>query len=300
MRRYAAVVFLVVLLIPGVSVEGQTTPSASDFHIVFDGIIMHFFRDYPLFKNARALIVQGNAMTLRHNPTLVTPVAIDVAALRDATGQPVFCDKEHCRVKIYGYDIRIGTEDEQPAPTSFTPDSYFIDWVPNLQRVTKGQIIGTATDDLPSGPIAGFFELLGDSLTANKFDVTASFYPDTANLGERYFADKVTLAGTVAAGSAACLQIRSATTWPLWQVIKHTSNEPLDIMVVNHSTKLQSNGEPIHSNRHFVLFKKLIGTTGEFPHVCPSDGHGDDDGCPGGHTIVITEAMAGCANSQWP
>ena len=302
MKRYAIALFFIVLLTSEVTAEGQPNPSAADFHVDFDGIIMHFFHDYPLFTNARAIIIEGNAMTLRHNPTLITPVAIDVAALRDATGQPVFCDKEHCRVKIYGYDIRIGTEDREPAPSSLMPDSSFVDWVPNMQRVTKGQIIGAATDDLPSGPIAGYFELLGVRLSATKFVIKASLYPDTDNEGERYFADRVTLVGTVAAGSAACIQIRSAKTWPLWQVIKHTSAEPLNVAVLNHGTRLQSNGEPIHSNRHFVLNKKLIMTTAEFPHVCPSDGNGDDDACPGGAAkrLVKLEAMAGCANSQWP
>jgi len=280
--------------------------TSADYHVVFDGIVMHYFPQSGELPNARALIIQGNSVTLRHKPILITPRAIDVAALRDATGQPVFCDKVHCRVKISGYDIRIGTEDKQPAPNSLTPSAPFVDFVPHMQRVTKGKIIDTVINDLPGAPVAGFFELLGVSLSANKFDDTAFFYPDHDQEGDRYFADRVTLDGAVAPGSAACIQIRSDLTWPSWQVIKHTVAEPLEVTVVNRGTQMQSNGDPVHSSRHFALYKKLIATALDFPHVCPSDGNGDDDACPRkvapkvAGEIALTEAMAGCANTQWP
>jgi len=290
------------MLVSAVSSEAQTLSTAAEFTVKFDGIIMHYFPASPLFTNARALIIQGNAMTLRHNPTLITPVDIDVAALRDATGQPVFCDNLHCRVKISGFDMQIGTADLKPAPDPLTVDLTFND-APNMQRVTRGEIISSVADGLPAPPIAGFFELSGGALTASRFKVYASFKPDHDNEGSRPFAHVVSLHGFVAPNSVACLQIRSIHTWPDWEVVCHEKPEPLTITVENQGTH-SSNGQPVPSTLHFALNKKVIVTALPFPHVCPSDGSGDDPACssttPLSQTKSMFDAIAGCANTQWP
>ncbi|MEA2415088.1 MAG: hypothetical protein QOI58_1745 [Thermoanaerobaculia bacterium] len=336
MRRLS-IAFLLGLLMASVCAEAQQAPQA-DFTVIFDGIILHAFpikdsNGKLIFPNPRAFVIEGGAFSKRHYPTLIIKKPdIDVASLRDATGQPVSCTPEECRVPIIRYAMRIGTDDGNAVSGPPTVDKTFKTLTPHMSCITKGGgIQGIVTHDLPEGPIAGFFELLGNSLNACAFVDKAFFVPDSDNEGVRYFSDLVTLSGTVSNGPAV-LQIRSYSTTGWKTVARINATTPLQIIVENHSHATQP------TSTHFSLNSKLIVTAVPLPVVCANDAADafcqnakkqltprppdqSEDACfpvqplkicepplappvmpmmtrnaPGGNL----EAMAGCANSQWP
>jgi hypothetical protein len=311
------------------AVSSAQTPA--DFHVVFDGIVMHYFPQANEWPNARAVILHGTKK-MPHRQVLVTPKDIDVAALQTATGHKVTCDAQNCRVTLNGFDVRIGNEKGDPSPGSLNhpPGETFDSLTPHLQCATKGTVNASVADQLPSGPIAGFFELLSGRLTACRFGAPAFFYPDNDQEGDRLFADKVMLDGAIEPNSTAVIQIRSSITWPKWAVVKHLKKEPLLLRVENHGVPGAS-GVLKPTNRHFILHAKVIVPKGKFPSICPvNPGDNDDPACNLGYqhhptlgtpacplkdTGIICpktdmnafaeerhrlEVMAGCANTQWP
>jgi hypothetical protein len=238
-------------------------PPASTFLVTFDGLVVHdLYESHP----KRALIVQGGAFRMRHAPSLMVPLDIDVPALRDATGQPVFCDKEHCRVLISRFDMQIGTSDLSRTPVPVSIDSTFDAVTPHLACVTKRTLSASVLSDLPDAPLAGRFELHDGHLSACPFDAPAYFLDDYDQEGPRYFADKVFLTGMVQADAVAVLQIRSAITHGKWMPISRKGTDRLEIMIMNHAPT------PKRSTRHFALNEKLMSESSvpnPFPVVCP-------------------------------
>jgi hypothetical protein len=247
-------------------------PLSSTFVVTFDGLIVHdLYKDHP----KRALIVQGGAVTMRHAPTLVVPADIDVAALRDATAQPVFCNKTECRVQISRFDMQIGTSDLERQPIEVSIDRSFSDVTPHLACVTRRGLLATVLSDLPESPIAGRFGLHDGTLHACRFVALGHFSPDYDIESDRFFADRVTLVGNMPTDAVAVLQIRSVATDGEWRVIKRfRSDNPLAVTIRNHA----ANHKP--STRHFALNRKLLDEPlppVSFPVVCPAIVEPGDD-----------------------
>lgn len=334
MRR-TETVFFVAILMTSVCAQAQQA-SSSDFLVTFDGIIMHTFPGPDENGNPRtprALVIEGDVFTKRHYPTLVIQHPdIDVAALRDATGQAVSCTPKECRVPIIRYAMRIGTEDKKPAPDPLHVKQSFNSLTPHMKCVTNnGGLQGIALNDLPEGSIAGSFELNGGSLCATAFSEAAFFVPDYDHEGSRPFSEFVTLRGTVHTGSAV-LQILSYTSGEWIPIARPHPSGELDILVLNHSHAKTP------TSAHFVLNHKLMVTKDPFPVVCADlaldqfcqDAHQHLDPRPhdpicfpepsaecnqaappgvpaasmasaSSHThLFFFEATAGCANTQWP
>jgi hypothetical protein len=274
-----------------------TTPSTK-FQVVFDGIIVHDLR------HNLALVVHGGAMKMRHAPLLIVPADINVAELRDATAQPVFCDADNCHVLIDRFDIRIGTDDPKRTPIPMkTPDASFNN-VPHLLCVTKRELLQRVAGDLPEGPVAGRFDLVEGTLSSAITKDKGSFLPDYCQLGMPYFSGNVSLDGDLDPGQSPRLQIRSAATLGEWVVIdRDNTDPPLKITIKNHGTRMG------HSSRHFALLATLLAeSTDSFPIVCPekiNPGDDVDKVCKPPTTSVndpfhTEEYLPGCANSTWP
>lgn len=309
------------------------------FRVIFDGIIIHDLCEDDPMKPAkedpceghrpRAIVVQGNAFSMRHAAVLAAPLDIDVAALHNATGHIVRCDAYACRASIDGLDIRIGGEDSSE-PSGLTVDRRFHLLTPHLYRVTGGIARRMTTSDLPEPPAGAYFELAGGTLSACAFPRRAFFKEDYDHEGLRWFADKVFFTGEL--GAKAAIHIRSSDTGGKWKIVKRTGskNERLKICIENHATNRKT------SHRHFALNEKLLDTKEEFPAVCPDVrgndaevdprcpansagvqpradalpaeyfcGDDEDDSCPMKPVPVPEgspsfEMVAGCANTQWP
>ncbi len=276
-------------------------PPSATFTVTFDGLVVHDLYDkHP----KRALVVQGNAKSMRHVPLLITDTDIDENALSDSTGQPVFCGvmqgdtKETCRVLIDGFDMQIVGADGSVLTPVLTIDSTFDDLTPHLQKVTKGTIRDSVASDLPGPPIAGFFELTGGTLTACAFARPAFFDKDHDfdHEGNRYFAEIVTLTGSIKSQSKAVLQIRSNATLGEWVPVPHSKDAPLAIRIDNHAPR--HNGKLMATPRHWALIRKvLILPADGFPAVCPApyDVNDDDEpACSKGPSVFMQQNVNLC------
>lgn len=281
-----------------VSTQLSAAQPATTFRVVFDGIIVHDLQHY------QALVIHGGAMRMRHAPLLTVPADIDVAELRDATAQPVFCDEDHCHVLIDRFDMRIGTDDPERTPSPMkTPNSSF-NSVPHLQCVTNRQLLQRVASDLPEGPVAGRFEFVEGTLSSYSSNDQGYFIPDNCNLSMHPFSGDVYLDGDLGPGQVSQLQIRSMATLGEWVVIdRYNTEQMLEIEVQNHGTRMAP------SSRHFALLATVLTeSAAPFPIVCPekiNSGDDVDEACKSPaptvrHPFKIEEYLPGCTNSTWP
>jgi hypothetical protein len=285
-RSNSSLSILMVMIIVGslTTVTALAAPesfAASTFDVTFDGLIVHFLDLNPRHPQ-RALVVQGGAGDMLHVPLLITDTDIDTVALAKTTGQPVYCgtaqgdNRETCRVVLDGIDMRIVGVDESPIITPLFQHASFVELTPHLSKVTKGTILssisGSVPDDLPTPPIAAFIELTGGTLSACAFGRPAFFVPDLDSVKEnnRFFAEIVTLTGSVSPTVKAVLQIRSKATSGVWTTISHSSDSSLSIRIDNHAPR--QNGMLKATTSHFALFKSVLMNVpdGGFPVVCPA------------------------------
>lgn len=272
--------FLIQILVVLCGAIGAAAQTVAEYHVTFDGIIMHNLTD---IAKARALIVRGTD-DMPHQAILVTPPDIDIDALRAAIGkhQSFSCNPQECRFRIDAVALRIGTADASvAAPGPLNPTDSFRNYTPHMRGVTQGSLLPVVNEDLPSGPVAAYFELVGGSLSACTFPGSGFFFPDYDRESERKFADKVSLDGSVATGSVATLHVRSYVTKGQWVAVPRIGavRKPLVLKVENHAPP--ENGKVAMSNRHFAINEQLIETMSPFPSVCVTTvGAGDDPKCP--------------------
>ena len=276
MRRYFFVMAFAVLFNTK-AVTAQPAPE-EQYRVTFDGIIMHNLTE---IAKARALIVRGSD-DMPHDATLVTPPDIDINTMRLAIGKQLAkCTTQDCRFHVDNVAMRIGTADANtPAPGPVSVDSTFRQFTPHMSCVTKGKLYPIVNDELPSGPIAAVFELVGGTLSACTFPGHGFFSPDYDQHSGRKFTDKVTLDGVVPSGQIATLQVRSYLTKGKWLVVPRvgTARTRLLLRVENHAPPVS--GQVPASNLHFAINGQLIETSLPFPSICPVAGKGDDPNCP--------------------
>ncbi len=257
MKRLIALLFASMLLCE--ATDALADHSYDHFTVHLSGLICHITTG-----RQRAIIVHGTAAGMHHVGTLYVPNTVLVPILRNATGQRVLCEKgagKFCRVMIEGFSMRIADEgDTGPIapnviydPKSFCivpklPGLADVDPLPHVQLLLRPSM----TDDLPSGPAAGFFEMTTGKVSAKPFSDGGELLDHDGDVYAgscRQFPEVVNLTGSFA--TRAVLQIRSNRTLDHWVTIPIANGDVLEICVVNKPSS--------HENiAHVTLFEQLF------------------------------------------
>ena len=287
------------------SMDPPVAIAPSDFLVTYAGIIAQAQIKRTINNvekyHRRAIIIQGNAFGMRHEP-LLGVYGAELGSLNNLAGQPVqFCDHYYCWVLIRGIEMRVvdevvinGAATAVPLTDSVDEDPSFVDLVPHLrndQDIDGGELSASLkTEDLPPPPADGYFEMAGGSLSACPFVVEARFVHNGTPHDCRQFASLVFWWGHTA--NRARLQIKSKNGD--WKTVKLKSDDlPLKVAIANLGTEH-------HTSRHFVLNEKIVAnklptidTT--YCSVCQPSADHKCYAC----TVSLND-IAGCSNSQWP
>lgn len=286
-------------------VEAPTAILPSEFVVYYEGIVAHAqvirqINGVPKYHR-RAIIIQGNAFSMRHEP-LLGIYGADVGSLNNLAGQAVqSCDHYYCWVPIHGIEMRVvdevdvnGVPTPVPITDSVNEDDSFKDLVPHLQYdpdIDSGDLRASLkTEGLPPPPADGYFEMAGGTLTAAPFFKEARFVKQASPKACRQFAEMVFWSGHTA--NRARLQIKSRNGD--WETVKLKNKDmPLRVVIANVGTEH-------FTGRHFILNEKVV--TNQLPTI-------DTDYCqvcqPSAnhicylHTSALND-VAGCSDTQWP
>jgi hypothetical protein len=185
-----------------------------------------------------------------------------------------------CRVLIDKIDLRIvGSDGSSPLQALADDDKKtFSNLTPHLSKVTSGTLLDSVTAATPPNGVAGFFELTGGTLSACALVSAGFFVPDLDKEKNRFFADIVTLSGSVDPSVTAVLQIRSKATQDQWMSVTHDTATRLKITIDNHAPRKK--GVLTASTHHFDLLKKLLNVIPSgFPVVCVAPAQQSDTLC---------------------
>jgi hypothetical protein len=285
---------------------------ANTFEVSFQGIVCfarwkepYDHTDRPACNASglrrRAIVVDGNTFSMRHNPRLFVPTTVDQGALFRATGQIVSCDPYNwCWVDLIGADMRIRgscpdlnqNKCKEPMTVSPPVDSTFCDYVPQLRDgdFTGGELRESMRDlkALPSDGASGFFEIEGGRLYACAFANRGVFVDaDHNQIGScRPFAKEVSWQGSTTDGPA-ILEIRSNATAGKWVPVPGGNSGKLQLRIETVSTARRT-------PEHFALHGKLlISTILPTIDVCAID--------PNLNTCTDAQIdVPGCSDTGWP
>lgn len=286
----------------------RSAPSASQFNVVFKGIIMHarFSLDSKAPDQERAIIIEGTP-AMFHRPTLYVPPSVDVTRLRDVTGQPVFCTATECSVLIDDISMRVsgksGASRQGPPErlerfNCLVPhmrDDPNINPTLNLDPKDRMELKRSVTaPGLPGSFVSGFFELdSGGTLDACPFQDPGHFFRKGAVKTEgpaRHFAGLVQWSGST--DGDAILEIHSRqTNGEFVEIPIAHDGVPLEIRVENFPP-----GVHYASPKHFALNSRVL-MNPNLPEVeyapDPRD-HCQDCG------FQPKMSVPGCSDTGWP
>jgi len=300
------------------AVSSNETFDANDaFEVTFEGIIMHaHFCDPELstpdqcVHMRRAILVESGVLTsMRHNGELSVPKDVDVASLRDATGEWVQCPSAAatCTVRIQGLDMKIVDKDGQPPPGTLLIDSSYESLLPHMHddpHIMGGGLASSmTTHELPNAPASGFFEIEGGgNLKACPFTEDK---PSHRRAGGKFFT--INAEGKKSEGE--CRSFAQSVRWShdqikkpqllisspfsggRWMPIRFTTPHALSFTVRNDPADKTMLGTP----KHFVLYEKLL------PQArLPKIEECDVQPCAVCREVGSQVRVPGCADSAWP